>query len=48
MKESDNNNNKQLFPGLPESESLSSNIDRRTFIVRNAVIGAAAVMTGTT
>jgi L-serine dehydratase len=32
---------------LPE-ENLPANIDRRTFIIRNAVIGAAAVMTGTT
>src|SRR5262249_34526867 len=45
MKKSDNDNN-ELFPKLPETESLSSNIDRRTFIIRNAVIGAAAVMTG--
>ena len=43
MKKSDNND---LFPKLPETESLSSNIDRRSFIIRNAVIGAAAVMTG--
>jgi L-serine dehydratase len=47
MNESDNKNN-ELFPELPESGPLSSNIDRRTFIIRNAVIGAAAVMTGTT
>jgi L-serine dehydratase len=44
MKKSDNNN--ELFPKLPEAESHSSNIDRRSFIIRNAVIGAAAVMTG--
>src|SRR5690349_19619153 len=44
MKKSDNNNNKLL----PELAPPSSNIDRRTFIIRNAVIGAAAVMTGTT
>ncbi|HEY6070433.1 MAG TPA: L-serine ammonia-lyase [Chthoniobacterales bacterium] len=47
MKKTDNNND-ELFSKLPETESLSSNIDRRTFIIRNAVIGAAAVMTGTT
>jgi len=47
MKKSDNENI-DLFPQLPESEAQSSNIDRRTFIIRNAVIGAAAVMTGTT
>ena len=47
MNESDNKNN-ELFPELPESGPLSSKIDRRTFIIRNAVIGATAVMTGTT
>jgi L-serine dehydratase len=47
MKKSDNNNN-ELFPKLPELEPPAANIDRRTFIIRNAVIGAAAVMTGTT
>jgi len=46
MNKSDNNN--EQFPELPEIRSLDSNIDRRTFIIRNAVIGAAAVMTGTT
>jgi L-serine dehydratase len=46
MNESENNN--ELFPELPEGEQQNSNIDRRTFIIRNAVIGAAAVMTGTT
>jgi L-serine dehydratase len=45
MKKSDNENT-ELFPKLPETEPLSSNIDRRSFIIRNAVIGAAAVMTG--
>src|SRR5690349_23038302 len=33
-----------LFPELPAN--LPENIDRRTFIIRNAVIGAAAAMTG--
>ena len=33
---------------LPEIPLLPSNIDRRSFLMRNAVIGAAAVMTGTT
>lgn len=47
MKKSDKNNN-ELSPKLPEAGTPSSNIDRRTFIIRNAVIGAAAVMTGTT
>ena len=39
-------NNQELFPSLPEAPSLSEGIDRRSFIIRNAVIGAAAVMTG--
>lgn len=46
MKNTDTNNNDGL-PNLPETEPLGSSIDRRTFIIRNAVIGAAAVMTGT-
>ncbi len=40
---------KENVPSTPISEeNLPANIDRRTFIIRNAVIGAAAVMTGTT
>jgi len=35
------------FPELPAEPNLSANIDRRAFLIRNAVIGAAAVMTGT-
>jgi L-serine dehydratase len=35
-----------LSPGLPEESASPSNINRRAFIMRNAVIGAAAVMTG--
>lgn len=46
MNPSDKNN--ELFPSLPEASVSSENIDRRSFIIRNAVIGAAAVMTGTT
>jgi L-serine dehydratase len=38
----------QLFPVSPEIPNLPSNIDRRSFLMRNAAIGAAAVMTGTT
>jgi L-serine dehydratase len=34
------------FPELPAEPNLSANIDRRAFLIRNAVIGAAAVMTG--
>src|SRR5262245_40419340 len=33
---------------LPPESPLSPGIDRRTFLIRNAVIGAAAVMTGRT
>src|SRR5438067_12884464 len=40
-------NNDNLFPELPAESNLPENIDRRTFIIRNAVIGAAAAMTGT-
>ncbi len=47
MKPTTDNNN-EMFPALPETEKLESNINRRTFLIRNAVIGAAAVMTGTT
>src|SRR5580704_7952861 len=34
------------FPALPEELAIPSKINRRSFIMRNAVIGAAAVMTG--
>jgi len=40
--------NDELFPALPEVSALASNIDRRSFLMRNAAIGAAAVMTGNT
>src|SRR4029453_18505337 len=40
-------NNENLFPELLAEPDLPENIDRRTFIIRNAVIGAAAAMTGT-
>src|SRR5262249_9497488 len=36
----------QLFPVSPLIPDLPSNIDRRSFLMRNAAIGAAAVMTG--
>ena len=36
------------LPAPPTGAVLSANIDRRSFIMRNAVIGAAAVMTGAT
>ena len=35
------------LPPAPTAESaVPSNLDRRSFLMRNAVIGAAAVMTG--
>ncbi len=38
----------ELFGALPETTAVPPGVDRRTFLVRNAAIGAAAVMTGTT
>jgi L-serine dehydratase len=38
----------ELFPDLPGLSGLPSGISRRTFFIRHAAIGAAAVMTGTT
>jgi len=38
----------ELFPALPEPMSLPSGVNRRAFLMRNAAIGAAAVMTGAT
>jgi len=38
----------ESFPALPVESAIPSNINRRSFIMRNAVIGAAAVMTGAT
>src|SRR4051812_31159082 len=35
-------------PNLPETADLPEGINRRSFIMRNAVIGAAAVMTART
>jgi len=40
--------NDESFPAVPAESTLPSNINRRSFIMRNAVIGAAAVMTGAT
>ena len=39
--------NDELFELSPEGSPLASGTDRRSFLMRNAVIGAAAVMTGT-
>src|SRR5690349_17005618 len=44
-KPSDKNDNP--FPEFSKDLNLPENIDRRTFLIRNAVIGAAAAMTGT-
>ena len=40
-------NDDELFPALPV-ESIPPGVDRRTFLMRSAVIGAAAAMTGRT
>ena len=45
---SDSSKDDDLFPALPEGSDLPSGIDRRMFLMRNAAISAAAVMTGTT
>jgi len=37
--------NEAISPALPVESAIASNINRRSFIMRNAVIGAAAVMT---
>ncbi|MBM6595255.1 L-serine ammonia-lyase [Microvirga pudoricolor] len=37
-----------LFPASLEPMSVPPGVDRRAFLIRNAAIGAAAVMTGTT
>jgi len=41
-------NDEALPPELRTESPIATDLDRRTFLVRNAVIGAAAVMTGTT
>jgi L-serine dehydratase len=47
MSKTSSSKNDNVFPELPTEPNLPENIDRRTFIIRNAVIGAAAAMTGT-
>ena len=47
MNTSSSDKNDNVFPELPVEPNLPESIDRRTFIIRNAVIGAAAAMTGT-
>lgn len=41
-----NSNDNSPTPETPAAPDSPSNIDRRSFLMRNAVIGAAAVMTG--
>jgi L-serine dehydratase len=43
-----NSNDTPLAPDVPAAANLPEGIDRRSFLVRNAVIGAAAVMTART
>src|SRR4030095_5070694 len=47
MSKTSSDKNENLFPEFPAESDLPENIDRRTFLIRNAVIGAAAAMTGT-
>jgi L-serine dehydratase len=46
MKTSDKNN--ELIPTSSETPAAPANVNRRSFLMRNAAIGAAAVMTGKT
>src|SRR5215468_4125176 len=48
MNPSNTADTKALTQALPAESAIPSNIDRRSFLMRNAVIGAAAVMTGST
>jgi len=41
-----NTKNDGLFPALPEDSANSFSLNRRSFLMRSAVIGAAGVMTG--
>src|ERR1044072_6408256 len=47
MSTSSSDKNDDMFPELCREANLPESRDRRTFIMRNAVIGAAAAMTGT-
>ena len=47
MSKKSSNKNDNSFPDFSKELKLPENIDRRTFLIRNAVIGAAAAMTGT-
>jgi L-serine dehydratase len=46
MTDSASDKNDGLFQPLPAAAAVPPGIDRRSFLMRNAVIGAAAVMTG--
>src|SRR6201984_3337392 len=46
MSKTSSSKNDNVFPELPAEPNIPENIDRRTFLMRNAVIGAAAAMTG--
>ena len=48
MNTSINDNNHSPSPALPAEPAIPPNINRRAFLMRNAVIGAAMVMTGRT
>src|SRR5262245_10565873 len=41
-------NDEGVFQSLPPESDVPAGVDRRSFFMRNAVIGAAAAMTGTT
>ena len=41
-------NNDGLRPTTPPETDIPPGVDRRSFLMRNAVIGASAVLTGTT
>ncbi len=45
---SSSNRNDEPLPPPPETADVPSGMDRRSFLMRHAAIGAAAVMTGTT
>src|SRR5689334_25446815 len=47
MSKKSSNKNDNPLPDFSTELNLPENIDRRTFLIRNAVIGAAAAMTGT-
>lgn len=48
MKTPNSQHHDELRSQLPDESQIPSGVDRRAFLMRNATIGAAAVMTGTT